>query len=149
MSNLIAIAPQFPHSWPDEAGQQKVPMLRYLIFAAALVAATATGAVAAPKLIYQVDGVTVSIDHGQMVVTATGAVNSGGWTQPHLQRKAVHPAESDTEEFEFVATPPPSDTAVIQALLPVSAIGRFPLPRYGAMQVKVDAESNSATAPLR
>ena len=124
-------------------------MLRYLIFAAALVAATATGAVAAPKLIYQVDGVTVSIDHGQMVVTATGAVSSGGWTLPHLQRKAVHPAESDTEEFEFVATPPPSDTAVIQALLPVSAIGRFPLPHYGAVQVKVDAESNSATAPLR
>ncbi len=117
--------------------------------AVALAAATATGAAPTPKLIYKVDAVSVNIDHNQMVVTAKGAVNSGGWTLPHLHRKEFHVPESDTEEFEFLATPPLASETVIQALLPVSASGRFPLPRYGAVQVKVVAESNSITAPIR
>lgn len=123
--------------------------MRNFIIAAALVAATATTAVAAPKLIYRVDTVTVSVDRNQMVVTANGAVNSGGWSSPRLQRKAAHTPESNGEEFEFLATPPATDAVVIQALLPVSATGRFPLPRYGAVQVKVVAESNSVTTPVR
>jgi hypothetical protein len=152
MSNLIAIAPQFPHSWPREAGQQKVQTMRNFIVAAiavALAAATATGAAPTPKLIYKVDAVSVTIDHNQLVVTAKGAVNSGGWTLPHLRRKEFHIPESDTEEFEFLATPPLASETVIQALLPVSASARFPLAHYGAVQVKVVAETNSITAPIR
>jgi len=123
--------------------------MRHFIVAAALAAATATASAAAPKLIQRVDTVSVSIDHNQLVVTANGAVNSGGWTSPHLQHKPSPTAESNTDEFEFVATPPPSDAAVVQALIPVAVSGRFALPHYGAVQVKILAESNSVTAPLR
>jgi hypothetical protein len=151
MKNLIAIAPQFPLSWPDVTGQQKVRTMRQLIVAAALsalAAATATGAGAAPKLIYKVDKVTATTVHNRLVVTATGAVNSGGWTSPRLHMKEFHIPESDTEVIEFLATPPGASEVVIQALLPVSVTEKFPLPHYGTVQVKVVAESNSVTAPI-
>jgi hypothetical protein len=148
MSNLIAIAPQFPLSWPQEAGQLKVHQMRQFIVAAALVAATATTPAPAPILIQQVDTVSVSVEHNLLVVTAKGAVNSGGWTLPHLQRRPAHIAEADTDEFEFLATPPPANSAVVQALIPVSVSSHFSLPRYGTVQVKVVAQSNSVTVPL-
>jgi hypothetical protein len=125
--------------------------MRQLIFAAALsalAAATATAACAAPKLIYKVDKVTATTVHNRLVVTATGAVNSGGWTSPRLHLKEFHIPESDTEVIEFLATPPGGSEVVIQALLPVSVTEKFPLPHYGTVQVKVVAESNSVTAPV-
>ncbi len=60
-------------------------VLASLIFA--LAAATATAAEAAPALVFKVDKVTAAIIHGRLVVSATGAVKSGGWTQPRLHLK--------------------------------------------------------------
>ena len=114
-----------------------------------LAAATATAALTTPKLIYKVDTVTVKASGSNLVVTATGAVNSGGWTLPHLHKREARAPETDTAVVEFLATPPPPSVVVIQALVPVSATGRFPLPRYGTVQVRVVAESNSVTAPVR
>lgn len=126
--------------------------VRHFIVAAmalALAAATATAAPAPAKLIYKVDAVTVKISGKNMLVTAKGAVNSGGWTSPHLRLRETHVAESDTAIVEFLATPPPAGEVVIQALIPVTAMATFPLPRYGTVQVQVVAESNSVTAPIR
>lgn len=125
--------------------------MRHLIVAAlwsALAAATATGAAAAPELIYKVDHVTATTVGRHMVVSATGAVRSGGWTSPRLHLKEIHIPESDTEVIEFLATPPAPDKVVIQALLPVSVTAKMRLPRYGSVQIKVVAETNSVTAPI-
>ena len=116
---------------------------------ATLAAVTATAAIAAPKLVYRVDKVTAAIVKGHLVVSVSGAVPSGGWTVPRLHMKEGHVAESDTEIFEFLAAPPLSNSVVIQALLPVTATAVFPLPRYATVKVKVEAESNNLTAPIR
>lgn len=126
--------------------------VRHFIVAAmalALAAATATAAPAPAKLIYKVDAVTVKISGKNMLVTAKGAVNSGGWTLPHLRLKEPRVAESDTAVVEFLATPPPAGVVVIQALIPATATATFPLPSYGTVQVQVVAESNSVTTPIR
>jgi len=61
----------------------------------------------------------------------------------------IHKVESDTEVIEFVAAPPPPGAVVVQTLLPVSATATLALPPYGVVQVKVVAETNSVTAPIR
>jgi hypothetical protein len=152
MTYLIAFAPHFPLSCLGEAGQQTVRSVRHFLVAAAflsLAAATAAAAPLPPKLIYKVDTITVKTSGNNLVVTATGAVNSGGWTLPHLRMRETRAAESDTATVDFLATPPPTNVVVIQALVPVAATARFPLPRYGTVQVQVVAESNSVTAPVR
>lgn len=121
-------------------------VLASLIFAVA--AATATAANAAPQLVFKVDKVTAVIIRNRLVVSATGAVRSGGWSLPHLHLKEFHIPESDTEVFEFLASPPAPGEVVIQALLPVTVAAVFPLPRYATVQVKVVAETNSVTAPI-
>jgi len=121
-------------------------VLASLIFA--LAAATATAAAAAPQLIVKVDKVTAAIIRNHLVVSATGAVRSGGWTMPRLHLKEFHIPESDTEVIEFLATPPAAGAVVIQALLPVTATAVFPLPHYATVQVKVVTETNSLIAPI-
>ena len=152
MTYLIAFAPHFPLSCLGEAGQQTVRNVRHFLVAAALLglaAATATAAPATPKLIFKVDTVTVKTSGNNLVVTATGAVNSGGWTLPHLKMREARAPGTGTAVVDFFATPPPPSVVVIQALVPVTATARFPLPRYGTVQVQVVAETNSVTSPVR
>jgi len=117
-----------------------------LIFA--LAAATATAADASPLLVFKIDKVTAAIIRNHLVVSATGAVRSGGWTVPRLHLKDFHIPESDTEVIEFLATPPRTGEVVVQALLPVTATAVFPLPHYATVQVKVVSETNGVTAPI-
>lgn len=121
-------------------------MLAAAIFA--LAAVTATGAAAAPKLIYKIDKVVAKTIDKKLVVSASGAVRSGGWTQPMLHLNPVRIPESATEVIEFLATPPAPGTVVIEALLPVSMTSVFPLPRTGTVNVTVVGETNSVTAPI-
>jgi len=125
--------------------------MRRRIFASlifALAAATATAADAAPTLVFKVDKVTAAIVRNRLVVSATGAVQSGGWTTPRLHLKEFHIPESDTEVIEFLASPPSASEVVIQALLPVTATAVFPLPHYATVQVKVVGATNAVTAPI-
>ncbi|MEJ0025414.1 MAG: hypothetical protein WDN01_05240 [Rhizomicrobium sp.] len=125
--------------------------MRRRLFAAAIFAlgaATATAADAAPTLVFKVDKVTAAIVRNHLVVSATGAVRTGGWRQPRLHMREFHIPESDTEIIEFLASPPAAGAVVIQALLPVTATAVFPLPRYATVQVKVVSETNSITAPI-
>ena len=125
-------------------------MRRTILAAAflALAAATAPANAAAPVLVYKIDRVTAAIVRNHLVVSAMGAVTSGGWTLPRLHLKEFRVPESGTEVIEFLATPPVPGAVVIQALLPVSTTAVFPLPHYGTTQVKVLSESNSVTAPI-
>jgi hypothetical protein len=114
----------------------------------ALVAVTATAAQADPKLILKVDKATAAIIRGRLVVNASGAVTSGGWTAPRLHL-LPHKPEDNTETIEFQAQPPLDQAVVIQALLPITTTAVFSLPHYGVTQIKVMAETNAVMAPLQ
>jgi len=114
----------------------------------ALAAVAATAAPAAPKLIFKIDKVTAAIIKGRLVVNASGAVNSGGWTAPRLHL-LPHKPEDNTETIEFLAQPPIDEAVVIQALLPIQTTAVFPLPHYGVTQIKVVSETNAVMAPLQ
>lgn len=114
-----------------------------------LAAATATAAPATAKHIYKVDAVTVKVAGNTLLVTATGAVNSGGWTSPQLRLREPHVPESHTAVIDFLAKPPSPSEVVIQAVVPVSATATLPLQPYGTVQVQVVAETNSVTALIR
>jgi hypothetical protein len=101
-----------------------------------------------PKLIYKVDSVAASIQAGKLSIIAAGAVSSGGWSKVRLRLRPGHKPESDTLEFELVASPPPPGEAVIQALVPVSIATATKLPPYGVTQIRVYSETDSTTAPI-
>ncbi len=123
--------------------------LAYVIATFALAAATATPSAAMPKLVYRVDSVIAKTVRNHLVVTAKGAVISGGWTRPRLHLNPIHIPESAVETIEFQATPPLDNAVVIQALLPISATAVFPLPHYGTVKVTVITQTNSVTAPIQ
>ncbi|HEV2649897.1 MAG TPA: hypothetical protein VGU69_01455 [Rhizomicrobium sp.] len=118
------------------------------LFAALLAAATATPATAEPKPVLKVDKVTAVIVNAHLVVTASGAVRTGGWTVPRLHMVNFHKPDGDTEIVQFLATPPLADAIVIQALVPIATTATFPLPPSTVTQVKVVSESNSVVAPI-
>lgn len=100
------------------------------------------------KPIYKVDSVAASVHGDRLTIIAAGAVSTGGWSRARLRLKPGHKPETDTLEFQFVATPPAPDAMVIQALIPVSATLSINLPPYGVTQIKIDAETNSANAEI-
>jgi hypothetical protein len=114
----------------------------------ALAAVTATAAHAEPKLIYRIDKVSAAIIKNRLVVNASGAVTTGGWTAPRLHL-LPHKPEDNTETVEFRAQPPVDQGVVIQALLPIQTTAVFPLPHYGVTQVKVVGETNAVMAPIQ
>jgi hypothetical protein len=125
--------------------------MRALAAAAAalcLAAATASAAPAGQSLIYKIDRVTAAVVGKHLVVKASGAVTSGGWSLPRLHLVLPHKPETPSETIQFLAKPPLEDAVVIQALLPVSTTATFPLPRYAVTQVTVVGETNSVTAPV-
>jgi len=115
-------------------------------FAAVLATAPAFAAshkATSQEPVYKVDSVTATTDEGRLVVTAHGAVRSGGWTSPHLRAKLSKDMHVMT--FEFVAVPPPPDAAVIQSLVPVEAKTIAPLPGPRISEIRIDGESNDAS----
>ena len=100
------------------------------------------------KLIYRIDSATAKIEKHHLVISAQGAVNSGGWNNPHLRLKEISVPETKTLQLIFVAIPPAREKAVVQALLPVSASKIAKLPRYGAKEIRIVAETNSIVVPI-
>ena len=101
----------------------------------------------AQTLVYRVDQATAVIDGNHLVVTAKGAVRTGGWERPRLiVRKAPH-ASGDIE-VAFMATPPRDPATVVQSLLPVSVSMKTHLPKSGVAAVRVVAETNTVTAEI-
>ena len=98
--------------------------------------------------IYRVDSATAVIVKRQLVISASGAVRSGGWDRPRLWVKEPSAPEAATLEVQFVARPPASREIVVQALLPVAARKVARLPNYATVRVKIIAETNSLTVPI-
>lgn len=99
-------------------------------------------------LIYKVDSASAHVTGRKLTISAQGAVSTGGWQNPHLRALPQHEPETDTLVVQFVATPPPKNVAVIQALLPVSATVTIRLPRYATTKVKVVAKTNTVTTAI-
>jgi hypothetical protein len=117
-----------------------------MAFACVAIVLTAQGALAASKLIYRIDSATAYVEHGKLVVTASGAVKSGGWTRPVLRLHA--PLEADTLVLDFSATPPRSKRVVVQAILPITVTLKAAPPHDGTVQVKLVSETNSVIVPI-
>ena len=113
-----------------------------------LMLAQSADAAAPPKLVFRVDHATATISHRHLVITARGAVRSGGWLKPTLRVLEASAPEARTIEVDFVARPPRHGAAVVQAILPATAKLEAGLPRYGAVEVKIVSETNSVTVPI-
>lgn len=119
-----------------------------VIFAAGLVAATEAPAAAEPRPVFKVDKVTATIVNARLVITASGAVTTGGWADARLHMVNFHKPDGDTEIVQFLASPPLADAIVIQALVPVATTATFPLPPTAVTRVKVVSASNSVTTAI-
>lgn len=119
----------------------------FLTLVSALLLASPTIAGEA-KLIYRIDSATAKIEKRHLVISAQGAVNSGGWNNPHLRLKEIVVPETNTLQVIFVAIPPSREKTVVQALLPVNASKVTTLPRYGAKEIRIVAETNSIVVPI-
>jgi hypothetical protein len=124
----------------------RAALLILSITAAILLGAPALADPLAP--IYRVDSATAVIVKRQLVISASGAVKSGGWDHPRLWVKEPSAPEAATLEVRFVARPPAPREAVVQALLPVAVRKVARLPNYGTVRVKIIAETNSLTVPI-
>lgn len=106
----------------------------------------ATVPASAESLVYRVDKATAVIEGDHLVISATGAVKSGGWEKPRLVlRKAP---QVSAIEVAFTATPPQDRAAVIQSLLPISVSLKMHAPRSGVATVRVVSETNTVTAEI-
>jgi hypothetical protein len=98
-------------------------------------------------LVYRVDQATAIIDGNHLIVTAKGAVRTGGWEHPRLILRKSRSEPGDVD-IQFVATPPDDRSAVIQSLVPVKVSLTTRLPRSGVAAVKVSSETNTVTAKI-
>jgi len=117
--------------------------MRTLALAAAAAILLSQQAIAGPKLIYRVDSASAVIVHNHLVITANGAVESGGWSKPELLILKPSASEAKALRTKFVAKPPSSPDSVVQALLPIHVRKITALPRYGAIEVEVTSATNS------
>jgi hypothetical protein len=101
------------------------------------------------KPIYRIDSATAKVEKNRLVISASGAVRSGGWNNPRLRLKEISVPEGSTLRVVFLAVPPSPRQTVVNALLPVSARRVARLPRYGAKHVEIVAETNSVVVPIR
>jgi hypothetical protein len=102
---------------------------------------------AAQSLVYRVDQATAVIDGNHLIVTAKGAVRTGGWEHPRLILRKSNREPGDVD-IQFMATPPDDRSAVIQSLVPVKVSLTTRLPRSGVAAVKVSSETNTITAKI-
>jgi hypothetical protein len=115
---------------------------RLMLAACALLCATP--AFAADKRIYKIDSLIASLKRGVIVLQASGAVQTGGWSKPHLH--VLH-SDGHTITVEFLAAAPPPGMTVIEAIVPVTATAH--IRTHGRIaSVRAIAEANEITAQV-
>ena len=103
---------------------------------------SASPALAADKRVLRIDSLTASQKDGAVLVQAKGAVESGGWTKPHLH--LLH-GDGHSLALEFLAAPPPPGMTVIDGLVPVTATLSV---KGHAVSVQVQADENEITSQV-
>jgi len=99
-------------------------------------------AFAADKRVFRIDSLIATQKNGVIRVQARGAVQTGGWTKPHLH---VMHGDGHLLTLEFLAAPPPSGMTVIDGLVPVTATLEI---KGRAASVHVLAEENEITSQV-
>jgi hypothetical protein len=122
--------------------EMKVPIR--LMLAACALALLPAPAFAADKRVYKIDSLIASLKHGVITVQASGAVQTGGWTKPHLH--VLH-NDGHTITVEFLAAAPPPGMTVIEAIVPVTAAAQIKS-RGRIASVHAIAEANEITAQV-
>lgn len=118
-------------------------------FAFALFALASDAAAASHfRDIYRVDRVSAYVEKNRLVVEASGAVNSGGWSHPRLRVKPSAP-EAHVLEMDFIADPPSPKRVVIQQTLPIATRLTAGLPKYGTFAVSIASQTNTITTEIR
>ena len=113
------------------------------LFTTALAALLLTmPALAADKRVFRIDSLIVTQKNGTILVQAKGAVQTGGWTRPHLH--VIH-SDGHAVTLEFLAAAPPPGMTVIEALVPVEAQARI---HSRAASVHVEADANEMTTEV-
>jgi hypothetical protein len=102
----------------------------------------ATPALAADKRVFRIDSLIATQKNGTILVQARGAVQTGGWTKPHLH---VMHSDGHTVTLEFLAAAPPPGMTVIEALVPVTASLVL---KSRAASVHVQADENEITSQV-
>lgn len=103
---------------------------------------------AAAQAVYTVDAVQVDRpDPTGIVIKASGTVRTAGWTDAKLEAE-TNVAASDTMTYKLVATPPPKDTNVTQAMQPIEATLKVENVPPEVKTVRVVAETNQTDASL-
>ena len=123
-----------------------VPVMKFpaRLMLAACALLCAAPAFAADKRVYKVDSVIATLKRGVILVQASGAVTTGGWTKPHLH---VLRNDGHTITVEFLAAPPPPNMTVIEAIVPIAATARIKS-RGRITSVHAIAEANEITAQV-
>jgi hypothetical protein len=115
-----------------------------LMLAACALALLPAPAFAADKRVYKIDSLVASLKHGVIALQASGAVQSGGWSKPHLH--VLH-NDGHTIIVEFLASAPPAGMTVIEAIVPVTATAQIKS-RGRVASVHAIAEANEITAQV-
>ena len=103
-----------------------------------------------PQPVYTVDSVT--IEHPgdtqtAVVIKASGTVRTAGWTDAQLQAETAT-TSPDTIIYKLVATPPPKNTNVTQAMQPIETTLRVESIPAQVKTVRVIAETNQTDAAV-
>lgn len=121
----------------------KVPA-KTMLAACVLLGATLHPALAADKRVYKIDSLIASLKRGVITLQASGAVQTGGWSKPHLH--VLH-NDGHTITLEFLASAPPPGMTVIEAIVPVTATAQI-RSRGHIASVRAIAEANEITAQV-
>jgi hypothetical protein len=100
-----------------------------------------------PKPVDRIDSLIATEAAGRVTIQAKGAVGSGGWHGAMLKQVKSGPGDPHTLVVQFVATPPPSNRAVIVGLLPIGAKTTL-LMRRGIVSVRAVSGSNEITTQI-
>jgi hypothetical protein len=120
--------------------------MRARLFALTFAAAISFGHAAAAdslRRVWRVDSASAIIAGGHLVISANGAVKSGGWDRPKLLVLEPSAQEARTLKVQFVARPPGAGEVVVQQSLPIAARKVAHLPSYATTKVEIVAETNS------
>jgi hypothetical protein len=132
---------------------RRIPLLMAVLCAMAP-SATSLGVLAADKPpviparpVDRIDSLIATEVAGRVTIEAKGAVGSGGWHGAMLKTAKSGPNDQHTIVLQFVATPPPSNRAVIMGLLPIGAKTTLRM-RRGIVSVRAVSGSNEITTQI-
>ena len=87
-------------------------------------------------------------DSGDAIITATGSVPSGGWSDPRLIKRPDNTKKANIE-FDFLATQPPAGVAVTRGFEDVEASITVPRSQLaGKTKIQVYALRNNMETSL-